>query len=51
MWCVLLFLARVAAGSHWKVTRISIESRPRMSITNMDACDAAVIAVQRLWDT
>src|SRR6516225_5162093 len=38
-------------GSHWKVTPISIESPARMSIANMDACDAAVIAVQRLWDT
>ena len=35
-------------GSHWKVTPISIKSPARMSIANMDACDAAVIAVQRL---
>ena len=42
---------RSGRGSHWKVTPISIESPARMSITNMDACDAAVIAVQRLWDT
>jgi hypothetical protein len=32
-------------GSHW------IESPTRMSIANMDACGAMVIAVQRLWDT
>jgi cold shock protein len=38
-------------GSHWKATPISIESPTHMSIANMDACDAAVIAVQRLWDT
>jgi len=38
-------------GSHWKVTPISIESPARMPIANMDACDAAAIAVQRLWDT
>ena len=37
-------------GSHWKVTPISIEFPTRMSIANMDGCDAAVIAVQRLWD-
>jgi hypothetical protein len=37
-------------GSHWKVTPISIEFPTRMSIANMDACDATVIAVQRLWD-
>jgi len=37
-------------GSHWKVTPISIEYPTRLSIANMDACDAAVIAVQRLWD-
>ena len=38
-------------GSHWKVTLISIESPARMPIANVDACDAAAIAVQRLWDT
>jgi CspA family cold shock protein len=37
-------------ASHWKVTSTSIESPARMPIANMDACDAAVIAVQRLWD-
>jgi hypothetical protein len=38
-------------GSRWKVTPISIESPARMPIANMDACGAAAIAVQRLWDT
>ena len=36
-------------GSHWKATPISIEFSTRMSIANMDASDAAVIAVQHLY--
>jgi hypothetical protein len=49
LWCVLLFLAGVAP--RWKATPISIESPTRMSMATQKACDAAVIAVQRLWET
>jgi hypothetical protein len=41
---------RSGRGSHWKATPISTESPTRMSMATQAACDAAVIAVRRLWE-